>query len=80
MTLTFSLYCGHTLSRDIAPTVSITCSPFYHELRVPVMHTCNYYTGDVYIPLTNMGRVNWGGQPGEREVGLGRARRQRHGT
>ena len=35
-TLTFSLYCDHTQSRDIAPTVSITCAPFYRELHAAV--------------------------------------------
>ena len=36
LTLTFNLYCDHKLSRDVAPTVSITCSPFYRELRAAV--------------------------------------------
>ena len=36
LTLTYNLYCDHKLSRDIAPTVSITCSSFYCELRAAV--------------------------------------------
>ena len=36
LTLTYNLYCDHKLARDVAPTVSITCSPFYHELRAAV--------------------------------------------
>ena len=32
LTLTYNLYCDRKLSRDIAPTVSITCSSFYCKL------------------------------------------------
>ena len=38
------------------------------------MNTYMYIFLQVMWPLANMVRVNWGGQPRKREVGLGRAR------